>query len=333
MRAVLVTQPGRPASVETVADPSPARDEVVISVSGCGICGTDRHILDEGLPTVRYPLIPGHEPWGEIVAVGSEVRGLAPGRLVAVDPALFCGICPRCHRGMVNLCERFGSIGGTRPGAWAEYTAVPAANIHPLPEGYPTDVASLIEPVACAVRGLERLAPRADRSALIYGGGAMGLILAILLETRGVAPITIVEADPDRRRIGSRVTGARVLAPGELDDAAEMEQVVEATGVPAVLEESVRHVAPGGTLLIFGVSSPDAQAAVPPFRIYQRELTVVGSMAIRHTFAPAVDVVSRHAERLRPLLTHRFGLERFDDAVRALSDGRSVKVTIIPGET
>jgi 2-desacetyl-2-hydroxyethyl bacteriochlorophyllide A dehydrogenase len=330
MRAVIVPEPGAQVSVETVPDPTPARDEVVIAVRGCGICGTDQHLLHEGLPGAVYPLIPGHEPWGEVVAAGGDVTQLAVGDIVAVDPSLQCGMCERCRRGQGNLCVRLGSIGGTRAGAWADFVAVPGRNIHLLPDGYPLDCASIIEPVACALRGLVRLQPEGDRSVLIFGGGTMGLLLATLLELRGLGPITVVETNPDRRETGRRLTSARLIDPSELGDE-EAEYVIDATGVPAAIETALDHVAFGGTFMVFGVASPDIRVAYSPFRVYQREITIVGSMAILRTVSSAIETVQRHADRFRPLLTHSFGLDGFDKAVSTLADGSAVKVTITPG--
>jgi NADPH2:quinone reductase len=329
VRAVLLREPGDVA-VETVPDPSPGRDEVVVAVHGCGICGTDRHILDEGLPTARYPLIPGHEPWGEVVAVGHDVRGVRAGDVVGVDPSLHCGECDRCRRGQGNHCRRWGAIGGTVAGAWADLVAVPAANAHRLGEDYPLEVASIVEPVACALRGLERLRPRPDASALVVGGGTMGLLLAILLELRGVGPITVLEPNDERRALGATLVDARFAAPGELADQEEFEQVVDATGVPAAVEGALARVAPGGTFMVFGVSAPEARVAFSPFEVYRREITIVGSMAILRTYAPAVEVTRRHAERFRPLMTHAFGLGGFGEAIATLPRGSAIKVTLDP---
>lgn len=329
MRAVVVEEPGGGAAVRTVPEPTPVSGEVVVAVRGCGICGTDRHILEEGLPTISYPLVPGHEPWGEVVAVtaGADVK---VGDLVAVDPSLHCGTCSRCRRGQGNLCERWGAIGGTRAGAWAEYVSLPSPNAHLLDDGFPIDCASIIEPVACGLRGVQQLRPEPGQSALVVGGGTMGLILAVLLQLRGVGPITVVELDPRRRALSSKLIGVESRGPDELGDE-EWELVVDATGNAGAIADALERVAPGGTFLIFGVASPEATAAFSPFRVYQRELTIVGSMAILRTFAGAVDVVQRHAERFRPLLTHTFGLEQFDQAVATLGAPDAVKVTIAPG--
>jgi NADPH2:quinone reductase len=329
MRAVVIEGPGERARLDTLADPAPGPGEVVVAVRGCGICGTDRHILEEGLPTARYPLVPGHEPWGEVVAVGDGARRVAVGDVVAVDPSLHCGACPPCRRGHGNLCEHWGAIGGTQAGAWADYVVAPERNAVALGEGFPLDCASLIEPVACAIRGLHRLRAQPDRPVLIVGGGTMGLILGTLLDLAGSGPIRVVEANEQRRAVGARLTGLDVVAPGDLGDD-EADVVIDATGVPAAIEAAVERVAPGGTFMVFGVASPEARVAISPFRVYQRELTVLGSMAILHSFQPAVETVERHPDRLRPLLTHAFELAEFDRAVATIAQGDAVKVTIAP---
>jgi 2-desacetyl-2-hydroxyethyl bacteriochlorophyllide A dehydrogenase len=328
MRAVTIEAPGAPARVMTVPDPTPASGEIVVAVRGCGICGTDRHILEEGLPTARYPLVPGHEPWGEVVAVSPESRS-AVGDLVAVDPSLHCGACRQCRLGRGNLCERWGAIGGTEAGAWADYVVVPDRNAYVLPLDYPLDCASLIEPVACAVRGMKRLRPEAGQSALVIGGGTMGLLLGTLLELSGCEPVRVVERDPARRATGASRTGLSVIGEDELGDE-DAELVIDATGVPGAIETALAHIAPGGTMMIFGVSSPEAYVSVSPFDIYQRELTIVGSMAILHSYQPAVELVGRYPERFRPLLTHAFDLADFGRAVSLISSGDAIKIVIAP---
>jgi 2-desacetyl-2-hydroxyethyl bacteriochlorophyllide A dehydrogenase len=329
MRAVVIAQPGV-ASVETVIDPALVEDEVIVKVLGCGICGTDMHLLHQGLPNVEYPLIPGHEPWGEIVEVNKAEKTLQVGDCVAVDPSIHCGLCLRCRRGRGNLCARWGAIGGTRSGAWAEFVPVPRRNIHFLERGFPLDCAPIIEPIACALRGIEQLKPRADMSAIIFGAGTMGMLLTLLLDMRGVGPIVVIETNAERARIARQLLPATIIHPDALDEL-EAELVIDATGDPTAIETAVQHVAPGGTMLIFGVSAPGAKASVSPYHIYEREITILGSKAILHTFPSAVDTVRRHASIFRPLVSCAgYPLHRFHDALAMLQSGLAVKVVIQP---
>lgn len=328
MRAVVATGPHE-YGVIAVDDPVPDRDEVVLEVLGCGICGTDLHLLSGDLGSDRFPLIPGHEPWGRVVEVGPDARGVVPGDLVAVDPSLHCGQCSRCRRGRGNMCENWGAIGATRAGAWAEYLSAPAANLHPIPPEMPQDLAPLVEPVACAIRGLQRLDPHPDEPAIVFGAGTMGLVLAILLEARGAGPVTIVDSNPARRQTARLLTGASVLGPDEVQGVSAP-AVIDATGNPAAIEQALECVDRAGTLLIFGVASPSARATVSPYRIYADELTILGSMAILRSFAPAVDAVTRHSARLAPLVTHTVGLDQIERGVAAVATGEAVKVVVTP---
>ncbi|MFD0743460.1 zinc-binding dehydrogenase [Phytohabitans flavus] len=192
-------------------------------------------------------------------------------------------------------------------------------------------MAPLAEPVACAERGLRRLDPRPDEPAIVYGAGTMGLILAILLDARGVGPVTVVEVNPARRELAARLTGAEVRAPEEAADL-RAPWVIEATGNPAAFEQALASVARAGTLLVFGVANPGARAAVSPHRIYQDELTIVGSMAILHSFPSAVDTLRRHAERLAPLVTDRYRLDDVEAALALLRSGATIKTVLTPEE-
>lgn len=327
MRAAVLRGPGE-ISIEDVPDPDPGPGEVVLSVSGCGICGTDLHLVDGHIGTENLPLIPGHEPWGIVTAIGTDVSDVAVGDAVAIDPSLHCGRCGPCRRGQGNMCRRWGAIGATIPGAWADYVKAPSANVYTL-SGFPLEAAPLLEPVACAWHGLERLAPRPDQPVIVFGGGTIGMLLAILLDLRGVGPVTIVDINPARRTLAARLTGCEVRSPEDV--AGERAPwVIEATGSADGFTQALDSVGRAGHLLVFGVASPNALASVSPYRIYADELTIVGSMAVLRSFPAAIDVVSRHVQRLAPLITHQFELMDIWLALETVRSGESVKTLIVP---
>ena len=197
MRAIQILTPGRVAEVE-LPEPEPGPEDVVVAVGACGVCGTDLHILAGEFPPTPYPIVPGHEAAGTISAVGSAVVGLREGDRVGIDPSLFCGACHFCRLGRGNLCERWGAIGDTVDGAFAEFVKVPAANAYPIPDSMSFGAAAFVEPVSCAVHAVDRLQLRFGESVLIYGAGTMGLILAQLLRSAGASFVALCDTNASR---------------------------------------------------------------------------------------------------------------------------------------
>ena len=168
-------------------------------MGACGICGTDVHIADGEFPPTPYPIIPGHEFAGRVVARGDGVPdGWRDGERVAVDPSLFCGYCPACRGGRGNLCANWNAIGDTVNGAFAEYVAVPAANAYRIPDSVDDAQGALIEPLSCAVHGLRRIGPVAGHDVLLTGAGTMGLLLLQLLRNAGARSVSVVDRKASR---------------------------------------------------------------------------------------------------------------------------------------
>ena len=141
-------------------EPTAGVGELIVDVGGCGICGTDLHLIDGDLPAAPYPLVPGHEFYGEVVATGADVSGIRVGQWVAVDPNLPCHRCAPCRARRTNLCADYRALGVTMAGACAERVAVPQATAYLLPEDFPIELASLIEPLSCVIHGVDRLPRR-----------------------------------------------------------------------------------------------------------------------------------------------------------------------------
>src|SRR5579863_5117131 len=292
MRAIVLDRPGS-FRVAEVPDPAPGEGQIVVEVDACGVCGTDIHIMDGEFPPTPYPITPGHEFAGTIAAVAPDVRmDLPVGALVAVDPSLYCGYCRRCRSGRDNLCENWNAIGDTVAGAFAEYVAVPAVNAHRLPDGMDGQAGAMVEPLACAVHGLRRLGPVFGDAVVLTGAGTMGLLLLQLLVHAGAGPVTVVDRVPERLEVAAQLGAARVV--GDLAQLAgeRYEIAIDATGVPAVLQAASDLLDRGGRLLVFGVSPAEAALSVSPFRIYNDEITITGSMAILLSFGPAVELMT-----------------------------------------
>jgi len=330
MRAIVLDRPGS-FRVAEVPDPVPGEGQIVVKVDACGICGTDIHIMDGEFPPTPYPITPGHEFAGTIAAVAGDVRsGLRVGAKVAVDPSLYCGYCRRCRSGRDNLCENWAAIGDTVDGAFAEYVAVPAANAHLLPDGIDGQLGAMIEPLACAVHGLRRLGGVFGDPVVLTGAGTMGLLLLQLLVHAGAGPVTVVDRVPDRLEVARKLGAAWVTASlGDLKDE-RFEVAVDATGVPAVIDGVAGLLDRGGRLLVFGVAPAEATMSLSPFRVYNDEITVTGSMAILRSFAPAVELIGSGVIDPRPLLSSPLSLDEFGEALRRVRAGQGIKWHISP---
>jgi 2-desacetyl-2-hydroxyethyl bacteriochlorophyllide A dehydrogenase len=331
MRAVIWEEPGKLAVTE-VADPAPGHGQLVIQVGACGICGTDVHIADGEFPPTPYPIIPGHEFAGRVVARGEGVPGdWRDGERVAVDPSLFCGYCRACRSGRGNLCANWNAIGDTVNGAFAEYVAVPAANAYRIPDSVDDAQGALIEPLSCAVHGLRRIGPVIGEDLLLTGAGTMGLLLLQLLNRAGARSVSVVD------RKAARLQAAKALgAAGVAEDVAALGgrtfgAAVDATGAPAAIEACFRSLDRGGRLLIFGVTSGDATVSLSPFRIYNDEITVLGSMAVLNSFGAAADLMAAGAIDTAPLLGPPFSLAGFPEALASARGGEGIKVQVAPG--
>jgi 2-desacetyl-2-hydroxyethyl bacteriochlorophyllide A dehydrogenase len=331
MRAVVIESPGV-VRVADVPEPEPAPHEVVVEVGACGICGTDIHIIDGEYPLAGFPLIPGHELGGTVVEVGAAVTSVKVGDRVGVDPTLNCGACYYCQRGMGNLCERFRAVGVTNPGGFAERVAVPERTLYPLPPGMSFAAAALIEPISCVVRGFHRLQPQPGESFLIYGAGPMGLQNAQLARFFGASLVALIDINPSRleraRRefafdiVGASLDEIREHAPRGFDN------VIEATGVTKVAEMAIDAVKRRGKLLLFGVCPPGEKAAFDAFKIFNEEITIMGTMAVLNSYGPAIEVLAAGAVDAEKMVTHTFTLDQFPEALQVARAGAGLKVQV-----
>src|SRR6266851_5238513 len=321
MRAAVIKE-SHEVSVVSVEDPAPGPREVVVDVAACGICGTDLHILDgEFAPSL--PIVPGHEFAGVVVATGRDVTELNEGQRVAVDPSLYCFECHYCRLGHNNLCERWNAIGVSVPGGAAEFALAPVANCVPLPDHIRLEDAALIEPLSCAIRGYDVLRSQLGSHVLIYGSGTMGLMMLQLAKRTGAASVDVVDLNPERlataKLLGCTATAANA---DELDHPHGWELVVDATGSEAAIQDGIGRVRPGGTFLQFGVSSYSARVTIEPYRIYNKEITIAGSMAVLHSFERAAEMFSAGILDPDVFISHRLPLEQYADALEMFRIGQ-----------
>ncbi|CAM5561421.1 2-deoxy-scyllo-inosamine dehydrogenase OS=Streptomyces alboniger OX=132473 GN=CP975_08020 PE=3 SV=1 [Streptomyces alboniger] len=329
MKAAIVESVGK-VVVGEVPDPTPGPREVVVEVAACGLCGTDLHIKQgEFAPTL--PVVPGHEFAGTVVALGGEVRGLAVGDRVAVDPSLHCHECRFCRVGRGNMCERWAAIGVTTAGGAAQYAKAPAANCVRLPDHVRTQDAALIEPLSCAVRGYDVLRSQLASHVLIYGSGTMGLMMLELAKRTGAASVDVVDLNPERLATAKQL-GVSAAAAGadELDRPEGWDVVIDATGNAAAIQDGLGRVAKAGTFLQFGVADYATRVEIDPYRIYNQEITITGSMAVLHSYERAAELFAAGVLDPEVFISDRVPLDDYPRALDQFAAGIGRKIVVVP---
>jgi 2-desacetyl-2-hydroxyethyl bacteriochlorophyllide A dehydrogenase len=337
MQAVIFPGP-ESIVVEHARDPVCTPDEVIVQVTTCGICGTDVHIYRNEYMS-DFPLIPGHEFSGVIVEVGKAVTELRVGDWVAVDPNLYCGRCDFCRNEQANHCRNWQGVGITRPGGFAEYVAAPARACYRLPDGLDDTQAAFIEPLACVVHALRRLRILPGDQVLLFGAGPMGLLLLQALRHSGASAVVVVEKQPARLALATQLGATAALAPGA-ELASELRErahdgfalVVDATGVPSVIEGAFAHLRPRGQYLQFGVTPKEAVIRLRPYDLFRNDWTFVGSFALCYTFLPAIAWLANGVIDVKPLVSQRVPLGGFAEAFHRFAAGETLKVHVIPGQ-
>lgn len=327
MRAVRIGSDHRIGLAE-VPVPLPQEGQILVRPCACGICGTDLHILEHGFPGTAYPCTPGHEFAGHVVGCGPGVTGIKEGDFVAVDPNVTCGTCRWCMMGRPNLCVRLQPIGVGLPGAAADYVVAPARNAIAVSGSMAPTVAAMIEPLACVLNAVRAAGPSADRSVVVLGAGAMGLLSAIVFDHQGTGQVTIADPSPAKQAIARGAGIERAVAPADLEGM-KFDIVIEAAGAGAALEQALRLVDKTGTLVQVGVHHEDAVAGFRPFKVYEDEIRIIGSNSCADRFPAAAELMPDLAARIEPLVRQDHSVWDFEAAVRAMAAGTSIKTQLI----
>jgi 2-desacetyl-2-hydroxyethyl bacteriochlorophyllide A dehydrogenase len=326
MRAI-VFRAGQKVALETLPDPKPGPAEVVLAVKASGICHTDLEILRGNYGSSAFPLVPGHEFAGEVVEVGAEVAGVKVGDRVVVDPNIGCGTCQSCQHGRINLCEHLGAYGVTRNGGFSELCTVAAARLVPI-GALDWHVAALAEPLGCVLNGLSTLEGRRCETATVFGGGPIGLLMALALKWRGTAGVTVVDLSDARLQL-ARSFGLGAIAAGsaELKGLTRSQDfVADATGVPSVAAGLTGFLRDGGAGLFFGVCPQSARIEISPFEMFRRQLSLFGTHSLNANIADTLPLLNAHAAEAGRLVSHQIPLADIGSVFLGGSPAGSLKV-------
>jgi threonine dehydrogenase-like Zn-dependent dehydrogenase len=340
MRAAFCRGAGK-LVVEDVERPTPGPGEVVVRIRNCGICGSDLHWYHDQM--VLPAVCPGHEIAGEVADVGAGVTGLAPGDAVALEGIASCGACRYCVAGEYQRCPAVGVVGMTIPGGFAEYVRMPARHCFRVPAGVDFPTAALSEPLGVAVHGVRLSGLEIGQRVAVLGAGTIGLMAVVAARAGGAGEIIVTARRPQQKAAALALGADKVVDAadpgGLLADALEapIDLVVETVGGTGdTLDTAVAACRPGGTICVLGVFTTSPM--LPALFVLVKELRIVGSFVYgragaRADFDIALDLLRRQGKRIaETLITHRFPLDRIDDAFRTAADKTtgSIKVTIAP---
>ena len=320
MKALLLSDLKKLELVETPV-PDVADDEVLVRVEACGICGSDVHGFDGSSGRRIPPLIMGHEASGVIEQVGGDVAGFSAGARVAFDSTVSCGRCDYCRSGRANLCDHRTVLGvscGTyrRNGAFAEYVAVPARILCPVPDELPFEQAAMVEPVSVALHAAKRTPVAPGGTAVVIGSGMIGLLVIQALRLGGWGRVVAIDLDSSRLKLAARLGAHETVNSGEHDALKTVLELTadrgadaafEVVGITPTMQLAVHGVRKGGSVVLVGNLAPEA--VLPLQAVVTRELTLLGSCAINGECGDAVRHMTSGAIEVRPLISATAPLE------------------------
>jgi len=346
MKAAVFYGPGD-MRVEERPIPVPAENELLLKVAACAICGSDLRTFRFGAGNITDPVVIGHEVTGTIVEVGNSLGGYSPGDRLAVAPAVPCGDCPFCRRGLQTMCDNLRSIGYQFDGGFADYIIAPwpaikAGCIIPVPENLPLDEATLAEPLACAINGQELLNVGSGDTVAILGAGPLGCLHAMLARVRGASRVLLADLRPERLELAASF-GADALIDGSREDVrARVMEETGSVGASVVIvaapsgeaqAQALTLAAKHGRISFFGgLPKTSPTVSLNANLIHYRELFVMGAYGSmpRHN-REALELLSGRRIQSENLIGLVVPLERIAEGFDALAQGRVLKVLVRPG--
>lgn len=332
--------------LERRPEPTPGPGDLVLRVLACGTCGTDVKIFHHGHAHISLPRVMGHEVAGEIVAVGADTPAWRVGDRVQVIAAIPDGTCFECRRGFMTVCEDLESIGYQHDGGFADFIRIPAKvlavdGVNPIPAGLDPAEAAVTEPLACVINGQELAQVGPGDSVVVVGAGPIGSLHVRLARARGATRIFLVDVNPTRLAMASRLEADALIDGSATDPVAAVRELTEGRGADVVItaagskpaqQEALSMAAMRGRVSFFGgLPRDDAIVALDSNLIHYRELSVVGAYgSMPRQNRAALAMIASGQVPVADLITHRLPLERVLDAIETVARGEGIKVIVEP---
>lgn len=335
MKAAVLKEVGV-LEVQDVPEPETAPDQIKVKIAYSGICGTDPEIVEGRFVPPKPPLGPnilGHEASGTIAEIGKDIKGdFKVGQKVAMNFRSSCGACYYCTNKMEHFCERMSPASG----AMAEYAVYNESAVFPLPDGLALDIGALLEPVSVAVHTMDIAQVKVGDAVIITGAGTIGLLLLQLAIRSGASKVLISEPVATKRKLAKELGADVVIDPtnenleeaaNKLTDGRGFNVCLEASGKVNVAKQLIYLTQPCGTIVWCAVYPADAEVGVPPFYMYQKELTIRSILVSPYSFPRAMHMLPKL--NLKPLIS----IYPLTDVVKAFADlkaGRGIKIMLQP---
>lgn len=340
---------------EVVPDPTPARDDVLLRVRACGVCGSDTHCYEQDEDgyllfsgPVRLPCVVGHEYTAEVVEVGPDVRFLRPGDLVTAEGMLYCGVCEACRKGHPNQCPHLDMVGFSAPGAYAEYITAKERFLWKLNDlaaargsaEEALELGALVEPIACSYNGMFVSAggfPPGGHVA-VFGCGPIGLGAIALARAAGAATVLAFETVPERREVARRMGADGVWDPREVDAADAIREVTRGWGADMMVEAAgaalhtmpqiERAFAPGGKMVYLGRTGLKAPVLLDVLVTQAARIAGARGHAGGGCFPNILRLMERGRLDVAGMITARYPFDRTVEAVAKSCDRTDAKILV-----
>ncbi|MGB2845065.1 MAG: zinc-binding dehydrogenase [Candidatus Aminicenantaceae bacterium] len=341
MKAAVFHGPNQPLKIEEVENPKIYFHEILVKVAACGVCNTDLHYIDHGVPTFKKPpMILGHEPSGIVEDVGAQVKNFKVGDHVLIPPVFSCGHCANCREGRENICLNMIMLGNNIDGAYAEYVKVPAKDCQHLPEELPLEESSIIaDAISTPYHAVKNRAQvQLGDSVVVYGCGGVGINVVQMAAAAGGSVIAVDIVD-NKLEIARSLGARHTINASNKDDKTLLKEIreltgggadisIEVIGNPNTIEMGPSSLRAGGRHCQVGYSSK----AVPlnAGRLMFREIEIRGSLGCRPVDYPKIiEMVKIGKIQLKPVVTNKFKLEDINKAFDLLRKGEALRSIIV----